>query len=38
MTRSGAQATGLVYTQLANPIGQQQVDRASFTKPKWRLR
>jgi enoyl-CoA hydratase/carnithine racemase len=38
MTRSGAQATGLIYTQLANPVGQQQVDRASFVKPKWRLR
>ena len=38
MTRTGAQATGLMYTQLANPVGQRQVDRASFVQPRWRLR
>jgi enoyl-CoA hydratase/carnithine racemase len=38
MTRTGAQATGLMYTQLGNPIGQPQVDRATFAKPDWRLR
>lgn len=38
MTRTGAQHTGLMYTQLGNPIGQAQVDRAAFDRPKWRLR
>ncbi|WP_375482633.1 enoyl-CoA hydratase/isomerase family protein [uncultured Jatrophihabitans sp.] len=38
MTRTGAQATGLMYTQLGNPIGQAQVDRATFERPDWRLR
>jgi enoyl-CoA hydratase/carnithine racemase len=38
MTRSGAQRTGLMYTQLGNPIGQAQVDRATYVKPTWRLR
>lgn len=38
MTRSGAQQVGLGYTQLGNPIGQAEVDRAAFSKPQWRLR
>jgi enoyl-CoA hydratase/carnithine racemase len=38
MTRSGAQHMGLVYTQVGNPIGQAQVDRSTFVKPKWTLR
>jgi enoyl-CoA hydratase/carnithine racemase len=38
MTRTGAQHTGLMYTQLGNPPGQAQVDRATFVRPEWRLR
>lgn len=38
MTRSTALQIGLGYTQLGNPIGQAEVDRDAFTKPKWRLR
>jgi enoyl-CoA hydratase/carnithine racemase len=38
MTRRGALEVGLGYTQLGNPIGQAEVDRGSFTKPKWQLR
>jgi enoyl-CoA hydratase/carnithine racemase len=38
MTRSGARQTGLMYTQLANPVGQRQVDRETFVRPKWNLR
>ncbi|GAB2483284.1 enoyl-CoA hydratase/isomerase family protein [Jatrophihabitans fulvus] len=38
MTRSGAQATGLLYTQLGNPKGQAQVDRATYVRPQWRTR
>ncbi len=38
MTRSGAQQIGLMYTQLANPVGQPQVDRRTFVRPKWKLR
>jgi enoyl-CoA hydratase/carnithine racemase len=38
MTRSGALQVGLTYTQLGNPIGQAEVSRVSFQKPKWTLR
>jgi enoyl-CoA hydratase/carnithine racemase len=38
MTRRGALEVGLGYTQLGNPIGQAEVDRGAFTKPKWQLR
>jgi enoyl-CoA hydratase/carnithine racemase len=38
MTRNGALGMGLVYTQLANPIGRAEVDRAAFSQPEWRLR
>jgi enoyl-CoA hydratase/carnithine racemase len=38
MTRTGAAGVGLGYTQLGNPIGMAEVDRAAFTKPEWRLR
>jgi enoyl-CoA hydratase/carnithine racemase len=38
MSRSGALQTGLTYTQLGNPIGTAQVDRAGFEKPQWKLR
>lgn len=38
MTRSGALQVGLDYALLGNPVGQAEVDRASFAKPQWRLR
>jgi enoyl-CoA hydratase/carnithine racemase len=38
MTRSTALQVGLGYTQLGNPIGTAEVDRATFAKPKWQLR
>jgi len=38
MTRSGALQVGLSYTQIGNPIGVAQVDRASFARPTWQLR
>jgi enoyl-CoA hydratase/carnithine racemase len=37
-TRTHALRTGLSYTQLGNPIGQEQVDRATTARPKWTLR
>jgi enoyl-CoA hydratase/carnithine racemase len=37
-TRSQALATGLSYTQLGNPIGTAQVDRASVSHKGWTLR
>jgi len=37
-TRTQALRTGLSYTQLGNPIGQAQVDRASLARPEWTLR
>ncbi|MCW2579026.1 MAG: enoyl-CoA hydratase [Blastococcus sp.] len=37
-TRTQALRTGLAYTQLGNPIGTAQVDRASVTRPDWTLR
>ena len=37
-TRTQALRTGLSYTQLGNPIGQEQVDRATTPRPKWTLR
>ncbi|MCW2634906.1 MAG: enoyl-CoA hydratase [Blastococcus sp.] len=37
-TRTQALRTGLAYTQLGNPIGTAQVDRASITRPDWTLR
>jgi enoyl-CoA hydratase/carnithine racemase len=37
-TRSHALATGLTYTQIGNPIGQAQVDRASVNRKGWTLR
>jgi enoyl-CoA hydratase/carnithine racemase len=38
MTRTAAQQTGLMYTQLGNPVGTAQVDRATYVRPPWRLR
>jgi enoyl-CoA hydratase/carnithine racemase len=38
MTRSGALQVGLMYTQLGNPIGTAQVDRATFVRPEPKLR
>ncbi|GAA0616695.1 enoyl-CoA hydratase/isomerase family protein [Sporichthya brevicatena] len=38
LARSVAQAHGLAYTQIGNPIATAQVDRATFTKPTWTLR
>jgi len=37
-TRTQALRTGLSYTQLGNPIGQAQVDRAALARPEWTLR
>lgn len=37
-TRSQALATGLAYTQIGNPIGAAQVDRASVSHKGWNLR
>jgi enoyl-CoA hydratase/carnithine racemase len=38
MSRTGALQAGLTYTQLGNPIGTAEVDRAGFEKPQWKLR
>jgi enoyl-CoA hydratase/carnithine racemase len=38
MTRDQAFQMGLTYTQLGNPIGEAQVDRATVTRPKPQLR
>ncbi|MET0143194.1 MAG: enoyl-CoA hydratase/isomerase family protein [Ilumatobacteraceae bacterium] len=38
MTRSQALQLGLSYTQLGNPIGTAEVDRATAVRPKWTLR
>ena len=38
MTRSCAQEVGMSYTQIGNPIGSAQVDRATFSRPQWQLR
>jgi enoyl-CoA hydratase/carnithine racemase len=37
-TRTQALRTGLSYTQLGNPIGTAEVDRAQTPRPKWSLR
>lgn len=37
-TRTQALRTGLSYTQLANPIGQAQVERSAVPRRKWTLR
>ncbi|MFG3293936.1 enoyl-CoA hydratase/isomerase family protein [Streptomyces sp. NPDC048179] len=37
-TRSQALRTGLSYTQLGNPIGKAEVDRAAVPRGKWTLR
>jgi enoyl-CoA hydratase/carnithine racemase len=37
-TRTQALRTGLSYTQIGNPIGTAQVDRATVRRPDWRLR
>jgi enoyl-CoA hydratase/carnithine racemase len=37
-TRSHAIATGLTYTQIGNPIGQTQVERATVNRKGWTLR
>lgn len=37
-TRTQAQRTGLSYTQLGNPIGKAEVDRATVPRRKWTLR
>ncbi|HVU71373.1 MAG TPA: enoyl-CoA hydratase/isomerase family protein [Mycobacteriales bacterium] len=38
MTRSGGQQVGLLYTQLGNPVGTAQVDRATLARPQWEPR
>ena len=38
MTRTQALATGTSFIQIGNPIGEKQVDRANFARPKWRPR
>lgn len=38
MTRSQALQVGLQYTQLGNPIGTAEVDRATIARPQWTLR
>ncbi|HEY9566089.1 MAG TPA: hypothetical protein VIR30_20190 [Nocardioides sp.] len=38
LDRGTAQAIGLGYTTIGNPIGTAQVSRDGFTKPKWTLR
>jgi enoyl-CoA hydratase/carnithine racemase len=38
LPRSAAMMNALKYTQLGNPIGTAQVDRASVPKSKWTLR
>jgi enoyl-CoA hydratase/carnithine racemase len=37
-TRTQALRTGLSYTQIGNPIGMAEVDRATVRRPQWRLR
>jgi enoyl-CoA hydratase/carnithine racemase len=37
-TRSHALRTGLSYTEIGNPLGKAQVDRASVPRPSWTLR
>jgi enoyl-CoA hydratase/carnithine racemase len=37
-SRTQALRTGLSYTQIGNPIGMAEVDRASLRRPDWRLR
>jgi enoyl-CoA hydratase/carnithine racemase len=37
-TRTQAQRTGLSYTQLGNPIGRAEVDRAQVSRQTWTLR
>jgi len=37
-TRTQALRTGLSYTQIGNPIGKAEVDRATAPRPKWTLR
>lgn len=37
-TRSQALATGLIYTQLGNPIGQAEVERSAVSHQGWTLR
>jgi enoyl-CoA hydratase/carnithine racemase len=36
--RSQALATGLSYTQIGNPLGTAEVDRATVNRPQWQLR
>jgi enoyl-CoA hydratase/carnithine racemase len=31
-------ATGMSYVQIGNPIGEKQIDRATFTRPEWQSR
>ena len=38
LDRGTAQAIGLAYTTIGNPIGTAQVSRDGFVKPKWTLR
>jgi enoyl-CoA hydratase/carnithine racemase len=38
MTRSGALQVGMSYTHIGNPLGQAEVDRGTFDRPKWQLR
>lgn len=38
MTRRQALQVGLQYTQIGNPIGQAEVDRATVGRPPWTLR
>jgi enoyl-CoA hydratase/carnithine racemase len=38
LDRETAQAVGLGYTTIGNPIGMPQVSRETFVKPEWRLR
>jgi enoyl-CoA hydratase/carnithine racemase len=38
LDRETAQAVGLDYTIIGNPIGMPQVSRETFVKPEWRLR
>jgi enoyl-CoA hydratase/carnithine racemase len=37
-SRTQALRTGLSYTQIGNPIGTAELDRATLTRPEWRLR
>ena len=38
LDRETAQRIGWHYTRIGNPIGKAQVSRATFVKPRWRLR